>query len=42
MEKQGHWLDAARVAAKAVDHGMTKPEAHRRAVANLTRWIAGG
>jgi tetratricopeptide (TPR) repeat protein len=42
MEKQGHWLDAARVSAKAVDHGMTEPEAHRRAVANLARWIAGG
>lgn len=42
MEKQGHWLDAARVSAKAVGNGMNEADAHRRAVANLERWWKGG
>jgi tetratricopeptide (TPR) repeat protein len=42
MEKQGHWLDAARVSAKAVGHGMNEADAHRRAVANLRRWWNDG
>jgi hypothetical protein len=40
LEKQGHWLDAARVSAKAVGHGMDESTAHRRAMMNLGRWIA--
>jgi hypothetical protein len=42
MEKQGHWLDAARVSAKAVDHGMDENAAHRRAMLNMQRWITEG
>lgn len=42
MEKQGHWLDAARVSAKAVGNGMDENAAHRRAMLNMQRWITEG
>jgi hypothetical protein len=38
-EESGRYLDAARVCAKAVDHGLTEEAAHARATANLDRLL---
>ncbi len=40
FEARGYYLDAARVCAKAVGHGLTEEAAHARAMANL-RTFAG-
>jgi tetratricopeptide (TPR) repeat protein len=38
-EERGRYLDAARVCAKAVGHGLEEDAAHTRAMANLDRWM---